>query len=174
MMILKQLAANTKPQKDKFAAKGIKCVFLGYPPAQKGYKLYNLSTHEVFLSRDVSFEEHVFPFKDTNSSPTPPIIPSNDPFIIEDQEEIPSPILTLPVVPFPCSSPIINDSNLPNSNISIPLAPLRKSSRTTGKPRWLDDFVTTTKSNKNAYPLFHNSSLPTEHNVFLAKVFSTF
>ncbi|GKA61310.1 retrovirus-related pol polyprotein from transposon TNT 1-94 [Tanacetum coccineum] len=35
-------AVVTIPQKDKFDNRGIKCVLLGYPMNQKGYKLYNL------------------------------------------------------------------------------------------------------------------------------------
>ncbi|GJR67772.1 retrovirus-related pol polyprotein from transposon TNT 1-94 [Tanacetum coccineum] len=39
-------ATVTKPHKDKFAPTSIKSVLLGYPLGQKGYKLYNLETHE--------------------------------------------------------------------------------------------------------------------------------
>lgn len=35
---------------------------MGYTPNQKGYKLLNLKTKSFFVSRDVVFEEHVFPF----------------------------------------------------------------------------------------------------------------
>ncbi|GJS34095.1 retrovirus-related pol polyprotein from transposon TNT 1-94 [Tanacetum coccineum] len=56
-------ATVTKPHKDKFAPRSIKSVLIGYPPGQKGYKLYDLQTQEVFCSRDVSFQENVFPFK---------------------------------------------------------------------------------------------------------------
>lgn len=50
-------------------------VFLGYPYGKKGYKFYDLGTYEIFLSRDVQFHEHVFPFKthsstDISSTPT--------------------------------------------------------------------------------------------------------
>lgn len=48
---------------DKFAAKAVKGVFLGYPYGQKGYKVLNLDTKKVFVSRDVHFLENVFPFK---------------------------------------------------------------------------------------------------------------
>lgn len=37
-------------------------MFLGYPFGIKGYKLLNLSTNTVFVSRDVVFHEHIFPF----------------------------------------------------------------------------------------------------------------
>lgn len=58
-------ATFTKLHKDKFDSKGIKCVLLGYPPNQKGYKHYNLSTKEVFHSRDALFDEKIFPFSQT-------------------------------------------------------------------------------------------------------------
>nr|GEX36683.1 hypothetical protein [Tanacetum cinerariifolium] len=57
-------AASLGPNRDKFDPKGIRCVLIGYPPGQKGYQLYNLSTHEVIHSRDVVFQESVFPFKE--------------------------------------------------------------------------------------------------------------
>lgn len=44
---------------------------MGYPFAQKRYKVLNLSTKQVFVSRDVHFIENVFPSKDLSSaSPT--------------------------------------------------------------------------------------------------------
>ncbi|GJR03574.1 retrovirus-related pol polyprotein from transposon TNT 1-94 [Tanacetum coccineum] len=68
-------AADIRPHKDKFANKGIKSVLIGYLVNQKGYKLYNWETKEVFLSRDVVFEETIFPFKKvevpTNPQSTP-------------------------------------------------------------------------------------------------------
>lgn len=43
-------------------APGGECVFLGYPYGQRGDKLYDLEDHKIFLSRDVKFQEHIFPF----------------------------------------------------------------------------------------------------------------
>nr|GEX10157.1 hypothetical protein CTI12_AA301390 [Tanacetum cinerariifolium] len=59
--------ASLGPNRDKFDPKGIRCVLIG----QKGYKLYNLSTHEVIHSRDVVFQESVFPFKEPISTFAP-------------------------------------------------------------------------------------------------------
>ena len=47
---------------DKFEAKGVRSVLVGYPYAQKGYTLYDLEKKRVYVSRDVLFEEDIFPF----------------------------------------------------------------------------------------------------------------
>jgi len=53
---------------DKFTERVVKCVFLGYVPDKKGYKLLNLDTNSIFISRDVMFYESLFPFKMKSSS----------------------------------------------------------------------------------------------------------
>ena len=47
---------------DKFASRSRKCVFVGYPFGKKGWKVFDLKTHEFIVSRDVVFCEDIFPF----------------------------------------------------------------------------------------------------------------
>ena len=142
-------AANTKLPKDKFGPKGVKCVFLGYPPGQKGYKLYNLGTKEVFYSRDVIFEEHIFPFKvalpensshnnlpsvlfhTEDDSDVPTTIPDSNPNTIPvDETTTPSESLTTsPNVEIPTP----DNTSVPHT-VPQPNVPLRRSSRTTNTP----------------------------------------
>lgn len=59
-------AANLK-KRDKFSARAIHAVFLGYSLTRKGYKLFDLSNRIVFVSRDVIFQEDNFPFMQMSS-----------------------------------------------------------------------------------------------------------
>lgn len=52
----------------KFSPRAIKSVYLGYPTGYKAYKLLNLDTNEVYISGDVIFHEHIFPFKNDSQS----------------------------------------------------------------------------------------------------------
>ncbi|XP_074267345.1 uncharacterized protein LOC141590675 [Silene latifolia] len=47
---------------DKFGNKARKCLFIGYPHNQNGYRLYDVLLHKVFVSRDVIFKEQEFYF----------------------------------------------------------------------------------------------------------------
>lgn len=53
---------NTK--KLQFHSK--RCVFLGYSNSHKGFKCLDPSKGRVYISRDIVFDEHVFPFSDLN------------------------------------------------------------------------------------------------------------
>uniref|UniRef100_A0A803MDR9 Retrotransposon Copia-like N-terminal domain-containing protein n=1 Tax=Chenopodium quinoa TaxID=63459 RepID=A0A803MDR9_CHEQI len=51
-----------------YPPRGVPCVFLGYPQDTKGYKVMNLLNMQCFVSRDVKFYEHIFPFNKVNST----------------------------------------------------------------------------------------------------------
>ena len=48
---------------------------MGYPYGKKGWRLYNLETHEFFVSRDVQFYETEFPFASRPNDDL--VLPSN-------------------------------------------------------------------------------------------------
>lgn len=54
------------PRADKFLEKDKPAVLMGYSNTQKGYLLMNLATNKLFMTRDVMFHEHVFPFTNKN------------------------------------------------------------------------------------------------------------
>ena len=66
-----------KVLRDKFEPRTTPHVFLGYIFGTKGYKVMNLATKKLHISRDVIFHEHVFPFTlSTESSSFPSVLRS--------------------------------------------------------------------------------------------------
>ena len=58
---------NLRPyNKRKLSFRSTRCVFLGYSPHHKGVKCLDTSTGRVYISRDVVFDESVFPFASLN------------------------------------------------------------------------------------------------------------
>ena len=54
---------NLRPYNSrKLAFRSTQCVFLGYSSLHKGYKCLDPKSERVYISRDVVFDEHVFPF----------------------------------------------------------------------------------------------------------------
>ncbi|KAG7593962.1 GAG-pre-integrase domain [Arabidopsis thaliana x Arabidopsis arenosa] len=65
----KRLSGDT----DKFKEKGRRCIFVGYPHNQKGWRVYDIEKDDFFVSRDVVFKEDEFPFSSTPQALTPPL-----------------------------------------------------------------------------------------------------
>ncbi|CAI7919559.1 unnamed protein product [Closterium sp. NIES-53] len=62
---------------DKLSPRAIPCVFLGFVPDAPGWQFYDLASHRVFASQDVTFDESVpfyrlFPYR-TAPRPLPPL-----------------------------------------------------------------------------------------------------
>lgn len=61
---------NTK--KNKFDAKTIPCIFVGYSNQHKGYRCFDPTSHRMFVSRQVVFDENNLPCKKDTNSPSLP------------------------------------------------------------------------------------------------------
>ena len=128
--------------------------FLGYPFNVKGYKVFDLSSHSVFISRDVTIHESIFPYKTSISNSTPPIessVPlpctSSLPF-----DDLLSPSLSHSTIPTFVSSTLddtilqvhheLNDDFLHDvlaKAFTNPI-PLRPSTRAHKRPSYLQDY----------------------------------
>jgi hypothetical protein len=53
----------------KLSPRSAACVFLGYPPSQKGYRCLDLSTRKIIISRHVVFDKTHFPFAASKPQP---------------------------------------------------------------------------------------------------------
>ena len=83
----------TQLHRDKFSPHATCCIFLGLFPGQKAFKLYDLSMHNIFVSRDVKFHENIFPFQGIPSHSIPTPLPT-PPFF--DNQTSPLTIFPLP------------------------------------------------------------------------------
>ena len=45
-------------------------MFIGYPFNAKGYRVFGLHSHSIFISRDIIFHEFVFLFHTSISTPS--------------------------------------------------------------------------------------------------------
>jgi len=54
--------SNLQRPKDKSASTSRKCDFVRYPCGKNGWKVYDLKTGDIYVSRDVVFNKDMFPF----------------------------------------------------------------------------------------------------------------
>jgi hypothetical protein len=66
--------------KHKLSFRSKECVFIGYSALHKGYKCLDIDSGRVYISRDVIFDEGVFPFSKTLTQQSQPNLssPSHD------------------------------------------------------------------------------------------------
>ncbi|KAG7597976.1 Retrotransposon Copia-like N-terminal [Arabidopsis suecica] len=62
-------SSTSSKTRHKFQPRAKACLFLGYPAGYKGYKLLDLETHTIHISRNVVFHEDIFPFATGMSTP---------------------------------------------------------------------------------------------------------
>lgn len=132
--------------RSKFDPRVGPCVFVVYPATQKGYKVLNLTTFKIYVSRNVIFHERHYPLHISNSSSS-----VHPPFFLPSHTE-PSPYIhtDLPYI-FQPPSPTPTPSASPSTSLDLLLFPLittpvplpstlRRTTRPITRPSYLNDY----------------------------------
>ena len=135
--------------------------------------MLDLTTLETFISRDVKFYEHIFPFKDTDSitrsiNPLSPHITPN--LITPGTCDDPDPTHTQH---HPDTQPSIQNSPQPNPFSKYQL---RRSTRQCAQPKYLNDYLcyNVTMDSKPLYPIqnyINYSKLTTHHTYYICQIY---
>lgn len=103
--------STSSKNRHKFQPRSKPCVFLGYPVGYKGYKLLDLKSHQVHISRNVVFHETIFPFSTDQNI-------SLDGFF--SKESMPhSEVSNVPIVSSESPAAVISDSVVDRSKSTI-------------------------------------------------------
>lgn len=150
-------AATLSTPRGKLDPQARKCVHLGFKHGTKGYLLFDINSKQIFLSRDVTFYESVFPFATTLS-----LVPSTSLLAltlpnIEDIDD------SFPIHPPTDTEPLTNQQD-PSTALSPAPQPRRKSTRTILFPIYLKDFHHSLLSYSSLPPL--STKYPLAHYIF--------
>lgn len=124
---------NLRPYNShKLQFRSVRCVFLGYSVMHKGYKCLDISTGRIYTSRDVIFDENIFPFSKLHSTAgarytADILLPDPISTVPADEPAVNTHACVLPIVPNMLLQPVLQPLTIPgaeSSSVSQPTKPV--------------------------------------------------
>lgn len=171
--------ASSIPKGDKFTERAKPAVLMGYSETQKGYLLMDFTTKSFFVSRDVVFKEHIFPFAHHSNEvvhQSTTMIP--DSVLFEEcADECDTELLPVDnhvdiVVITPAATPITTPESsspdlTPHADSSLIISPpVRHTSRTTKQPVWMKDYIAPSRKQPSLYPIANSLSYENTSSIY--------
>uniref|UniRef100_A0A803N009 Retroviral polymerase SH3-like domain-containing protein n=1 Tax=Chenopodium quinoa TaxID=63459 RepID=A0A803N009_CHEQI len=165
--------STLKMGRTKFDSRATPCVLVGYPPDQKAYRIFDLESKKMIISRDITFYEKHLPYHyETHNQNTkyPIFLPIHtsfdtdteytipEPFQLETDNTHPEPNISTNIpqtihISISQSQPKPNQPESQQPEICpvpvIQSADLRQSDRPRKRPSYLDSYICTAESVSN-------------------------
>ena len=140
--------STSSKNRHKFQARSRPFLFLGYPAGFKRYKVMDLDTNAISVSRNIIFHEDIFPFTCSEPDLHHDLYPNVNPAVVNKTHTVSENDSTSVNTETPV---VVNNETMVDSK--IPAASEKTSKRTCKQPAYIEDYYCNMTATCIPYPL---------------------